>query len=68
MKKTLTHEEYLAWQSLYMTTAYEKEEVDTICTALINLGMSAETARVQAMRCFHDVAAERIAKFQRETS
>jgi hypothetical protein len=52
--KTLAHEDYLIWQSIYEMTDFQKEEVDTICTSLINLGMSAETARVQALCCFRD--------------
>jgi len=47
--KTLTHEEYLAWQTILQLTPYEVEQVDTICTCLINLGMDAKYARKQAL-------------------
>jgi hypothetical protein len=60
--KTLAHEDYLIWQSIYEMTDFQKEEVDTICTSLINLGMSAETARVQALCCFRDVMDEKVEK------
>jgi hypothetical protein len=64
--KTLTHEEYIAWQTIYTMTDSQKEEVDTICTSLINLGMSSETARVQALCCFRVVVYERVAKLEKE--
>lgn len=62
MMKTLTHEDYLIWQSIYAMTDFQKEEVDTICTALMNLGMSGETARVQALCCFNDAIYEQVQK------
>ena len=59
LMKTLTHAEYLAWQALTGMSEYELEEVDTICTSLINLGMSAETARGKALSCFRAARREK---------
>ena len=53
--KTLTHEEYLAWQTILQMTPYDVEQVDTICTSLINLGMTAMLARSQALYTYREV-------------
>ena len=50
--KTLTHDEYLAWQTLLQMTPYDIEQVDTICTSLINLGMTAMVARSHALHTY----------------
>jgi hypothetical protein len=58
----MTHEEYLALQTLYQMSAYEREEVDHIVTSLINLGMEAEPARTQALENYRAAIRAKMAR------
>jgi hypothetical protein len=52
---TLSHEEYVSWQCILHMSEHEREQVDTICTSLINLGMTAMVARSHALYTYRVV-------------
>jgi hypothetical protein len=51
----MSHEEYVAWQHLYHMTDYEKEQIDTITTCLMNLGYTADNARRDTLCLYRDL-------------
>jgi hypothetical protein len=58
----MTHDEYVSWQTIYQMSAYEREEVDTIVTSLMNLGMEATIARRTALCNYRDIVRGKMAR------
>lgn len=51
----MSHKEYIAYQHLYRMTESEREEVDSIVTALMNLHYTAPNARRSALCLYRDI-------------
>lgn len=64
--KVLTHDEYIDWQAITGMLPHEKEEVDHICTSLINLELDANMARAQSIACYLSVLKFRVTYLEKK--
>ena len=63
---SMTHESYLHWQALYQMSLQEREDVDTIVTSLMNLGLDAPEARRTALCNYREVVRSKIARAEKD--
>jgi hypothetical protein len=62
---SMTHETYIAAQQAYQMSLQEREDVDTIVTSLMNLGLQADAARKLALSNYREAIRAKMARAEK---